>query len=106
MSLEKRNVALEKINLVAFHLISRWPIFRSIECIQQENGKTVSLPATHMLKTGCYEANNEKGLNENISKFWDLDVVGIKGNETSIYEKFEDDIKFENNCYSFKLPVK
>ena len=72
MSLEKRNVALEKkINLVAINSISRWPISRSNECIQQENDKTVSLPATQMLKIGCYEANNEKGLNENISQFWD-----------------------------------
>ena len=71
LSLEKQNGALEKINLVAINSISRWPVSRSIECNQQENDKTVTLPATHILKIGCYEANNEKGLKENISKFWD-----------------------------------
>ena len=59
-----------------------------------------------MLKIGFYAANNERGLNENISKFWDLDAVGIKDNEISIHEKFKDGIKFENNRYSVKLPVK
>ena len=33
-----------------------------------------------MLKIGCYAANDEKDLNENISKFWDLNAVGIKVN--------------------------
>ena len=41
---------------------------------------------------GRYGANNERGLNENISKFCDLDAVGIKDNEISYYEKFKNDI--------------
>ena len=59
-----------------------------------------------MLKIGCYKADDEKSLNENISKFWDLDAVGIKDNEISTYEKFKDDIKSENNRYFIKLPIK
>ena len=56
---------------------------------------------------GCYAANDERGLNEKKnSKFWDLNAVGIKDNEISIYEKFKDDIKFENNRFSVKLPAK
>ena len=47
---------------------------------KQENDKTLTLTATLMLKIGCYAANDEKGLNENISKFWDLNAVGIKVN--------------------------
>ena len=43
------------------------------------------------------QANDERGLNESISKFWDIDAVGIKDNEISIYEKSKDDIKFESN---------
>ena len=73
---------------------------------KQENDKTLTLTATLMLKIGCYAANDEKGLNENISKFWDLNAVGIKDNEISIYEKFKDDFKFKKNRYSVKLPVK
>ena len=30
---------------------------------------------------GCYEANDEKDLNENISTLWYLDAVGIKDNK-------------------------
>ena len=49
-------------NMVAVNSIFSW---------LQEIDKTVTLTSTHMLKIGCYEANDEKGLNENISKFWD-----------------------------------
>ena len=49
-------------NVVAVNSIFSW---------LQEIDKTVTLTSTHMLKIGCYEANDEKGLNENISKFWD-----------------------------------
>ena len=93
-------------NLVAVNSIFGWLISGPIERSKQENNKAVTLTATYMLKIGCYAANGERGLNENISKFWDLDAVGIKDNEISIYEKFKDDIKFENNSYSVKLPVK
>ena len=93
-------------NLVAVNSIFGWLISGPVERSKQEIDETVTLTATQMLKTGCYAANDESGLNENISKFWDLDAVGIKDNEISIYEKFKDDIKFENNRYSVKLPVK
>ena len=53
-----------------------------------------------MLKIGWYEV-----LVKNISKFQDLDAVSIKNNEISIYDKFKDDIKFENNRYPVQLPV-
>ena len=92
-------------HLVAVNSSFGWLISGPIKCSKLENGKTVSLIVTLMLKIGCYEANNEKSLNENKSKFWNLDVVGIKDNEISIYEKFKDNVKFEINCYSVKLPV-
>ena len=56
-------------NLVAVNSIFGWLISGPIECSKQENDKTVTLTTTHMLKIGCYAANDERGLNENISKF-------------------------------------
>ena len=45
-------------------------------------------------------------MNEKIDKFWDLDTIGIKENETSVYDRFISDIKFENGRYSVSLPFK
>ena len=44
--------------------------------------------------------------NFSLNKFWNLDSIGIKDNEQSVYENFESDIKIENQRYVVKLPVK
>ena len=41
-------------------------------------------------------------LNETEKKFWNLDSVGISKNEFDVYEIFEADISFANNCYEVK----
>ena len=48
------------------------------------------------MKIGCNQGNY---LSEKIDRFWDLDTIGIKENETSVYYKFSSDIKFENKRY-------
>ena len=58
---------------------------------------------THVMKIVC---NQDNSLNEKIDKFWDLDTIGIKENETSVYDRFISDIKFENSRYSVSLPFK
>ena len=43
--------------------------------------------------------NQDKPLNEKVDKFWDLDTIGIKENETLVYDRFISDIKFKNSRY-------
>ena len=50
--------------------------------------------------------NQDNSLNEKIDRFWDLDTIGIKKNEISVYNRFISDIKFENSRYSVSLPYK
>ena len=57
----------------------------------------------NVVKIVCKQDNC---LNEKINWFWDLDTIGISDNETSVYEKFSDSIKFENKRYSVTLPFK
>ena len=57
----------------------------------------------HVIKIACSEDNS---LNEKIDKLWDLDTIGIKENEASVYDRFISDIKFENTRYSVSLPFK
>ena len=45
-------------------------------------------------------------MNEKIDKFWDLDTIGIKENETSVYDRFISDTKFKNSRYSVFLTFK
>ena len=48
----------------------------------------------------------EKKLGDKVSNFWNLDVVGSKENEQSVYEKCVSEIGFENGRYVVKLPFK
>ena len=45
-------------------------------------------------------------LEQQISKFWELDSVGVIDGEQSVYDKFESSIKIENNRYEVNLPFK
>ena len=58
---------------------------------------------THVMKIVC---NQDNSLSEKIDKLWDLDTIGVKENETSVYDRFISDIKFENSRYSVSLPFK
>ena len=62
------------------------------------NESKVSLvSSTYVLRVAC-ENHEDQTLN-NLNKFWNLDSIGIKDNEGSVYETFESDIKFENQRY-------
>ena len=39
-------------------------------------------------------------------RFWNLDAIGISPNESSVYEKFENNIKFKVNRYSVNKTIK
>ena len=45
-------------------------------------------------------------LSEDMHRFWDLDILGIKEQETNVGEKFGESIKFENGRYCVDLPLK
>ena len=55
------------------------------------------MSSTYVLRVAC-ENHEDQTLN-NFNKFWNLDSIGIKDNEGSVYETFESDIKFENQRY-------
>ena len=41
-----------------------------------------------------------------MEKFWDLDTIGIAEEESSVYNEFIKDMKFNRNRFSVKLPLK
>ena len=59
---------------------------------------------SHVLKISFQENYNH--LNKEIQRFWILDAIGIPSNESSVYEKFENNIKVKDNRYSVNLPIK
>ncbi|XP_068713173.1 uncharacterized protein [Montipora foliosa] len=64
---------------------------------------TVNLSSTHVLKIESTEISDMK---DDLQKFWDLETLGIKEDETSVYDKFSNDITFTRKRYQVKLPFK
>ena len=91
--------------MVAINTMFGWCLsgpFKNKNNIDESNVSFVS--STHVMQV-AYE-NNEDQILHNLNKFSNLDSIGIKNNEQSVYENFESDIKFENQRYVVKLPVK
>ena len=69
----------------------------------------VSAPAftevnfTHVMKV---EMNETSQLNEKIEYFWNLDSIGVKENEGSVYDRFVEEVTFKNGRYEVSLLFK
>ena len=59
-----------------------------------------------MLKISNSVIEEENSLVREVKHFWDLDTLGIRHDEPSVYEKFIDDITHNGERYEVKLPFK
>ena len=60
----------------------------------------------HTMLIECKECKESLVLKEELKNFWDLETLGIKEKEKSVYEKFIDEITFKENRYEIRLPRK
>ena len=68
-----------------------------------------NLTQTHLLRISAevkQENSKEKTLETELSKFWDLETLGISPTEESLYENFSQEISFSEGRYEVKLPWK
>ena len=74
------------------------------------NDSSVNLAVTHVLKAIATVESSDtlctQTLDNKTKEFFDLETIGIKPNETSVYEDFLDSIKFDGQKYVVKLPFR
>ena len=74
------------------------------------NDSSVNLAVTHVLKAiATVKASDTlctQALDNKTKEFFDLETIGIKPNETSVYEHFLDSIRFDGQKYVVKLPFR
>ena len=80
-----------------------WVLSGPAVCPTPTKSCTVNLSSTHVLKIESTEITD---LKDDLQKFWDLETLGIKENEASVYDKFSNDIRFTGERYQVKLPFK
>ena len=64
---------------------------------------TATRMVAHVMQVGFNEKEEEL-LSAQVHKFWDMDTLGIKNREISVYDKFLDEIKFIDGRYVVRLP--
>ena len=67
---------------------------------------SMNLAVIHALKVSMESEKEVESLSRKVDRFWDLDTIGIAKKETSVHEKFVDDIQLRDNRYEVKLPFK
>ena len=80
-----------------------WVLSGPSVCSRLTRSCTVNLSSTHVLKI---ESTQMRDMKDDLQKFWDLETLGIKEHETSVYDKFSNDITFTGERYQAKLPFK
>ena len=67
----------------------------------------VNLVTTHTLLVDVYTVDDSlQELDRTLKKFWDLESLGVKQNEPSVYQDFQKDITFRDGRYEVSLPWK
>jgi len=67
----------------------------------------VSPITTHTLSVDAYTTDNSlQELDTTLKMFWDLESLGVKHDETSVYQDFQKDIRFRDGQYEVSVPWK
>ena len=74
--------------------------------MQEQGDSTVNLTETHVLKISNSVIEEENSFVREVKHFWDLETLGIKHHELTVYEKFIEDITHNGERYEVKLPFK
>ena len=69
-----------------------------------ETTANLALATTHVLKIEACSA--EANLDDHLKQFWELESLGVAREETSVYEKFVQQIKYNGQRYEVNLPWK
>ncbi|ORU90924.1 MAG: hypothetical protein A6F71_08245 [Cycloclasticus sp. symbiont of Poecilosclerida sp. M] len=71
---------------------------------QQETTVNLAVTPTHALRIDTYPI--EQSLDDQLRRFWELESLGIMRDESSVYEKFIQQILFDGQRYQVSLPWK
>ena len=79
-------------NPVKFHFFPR-ELSEALVMVDDENGSSVNLTATHVLKVESTVIQHDS-LTSELRRFWDYESLGIQDQSLSLYDKFVAEVEF------------
>ena len=89
---------------VAMESVLGWILSGPISCNVESAPTVANFAQAHTLRVS--EIKCTEAMNEQLSRFWDLESLGISPKEESVYEQFSEEIAFVDGRYEVKLPWK
>ena len=83
-----------------------WVLSGPVESSTVKNEPVTNLACTHVLKCAANSLMDGAGLDHEMKKFWELESLGIRPEETSVYEDFTNTITHKDGRYEVRLPWK
>ena len=74
--------------------------------VRESRAASINLSSTHVLRVETEIETRNSDLQSEVKKFWELESLGIKSEEESVYHKFLKDTEFKGERYEVKLPWK
>ena len=88
-----------------------WVFSEPVQGASALNSTQVNFTNTHALRVDTHdqsmdESSENWALERKLAELWDLEAIGISREETSVNERFNEDITFKDGQYGVKLPWK
>ena len=82
-----------------------WVLSGPIDNYCEEVRSTTNFAATHVLRVDATAVQDVQNTNmtEQLKKYWDLESIGVRGDESSVYDKFAKEVRFNGERYEAKL---
>ena len=88
----------------AIHIKLGW-VLSGPTCSKELDHCSVNLVTTHVLRVDTQQ-NESKSLDDRLRSFWDLESLGIRQPEETMYDEFANAITFQDGRYEVSLPWK
>ena len=90
----------------AMHTKLGWVLSGPVNYQVPSSSATVNLTSTHVLKCQVSNHPDPDLLESKLERFWRLESLGIVPNESSVYDHFQQRIRYDGKRYEVNLPWK
>lgn len=91
----------------AIHTKLGWVLSGPVNEVASKSHSSANITTTHVLKcqvSAQPTASNTETLDKTLQQFWEIESLGIKPNESSVYDTFNQRISFDGKKYEVSLP--